>query len=236
MKKKIKWLFTIARKNDIPKEEIYRYMEENHGKDSVRKLTHEEMDDVLKFVSDSRLVTFEKQIFMLIKKGEEIGVDRDHLNNLSKKFGAHNIEELDEKGIKGLIAIVNSMEKKYYKNLPRFTVSNETTVGDSGYKEYKMAEGTWVSTPHKDGIFMSHEDYPTYKQIVDICGDPIILPNDKQTLSNVKGPMQVEVNGTELGWLNGRGIMMMYVYKGKGLGFLIKGEVIYDSGRIGNNV
>ena len=59
----IKWIFSIARKNDIAKETVYEYIKSKHSVDSIKLLSKEGLDDVLKYVSDSRLTMLEKQLY-----------------------------------------------------------------------------------------------------------------------------------------------------------------------------
>lgn len=109
---KIKWLFTIASKNKLPKEIIYEYIWEKYGKDSVRQLTAEEIDDVTDYVSQSRSLTNEKMIYLLIKKAERIGISRMSLDNMAKKRGSHNLEDMPRSGLISILVALNGIEKK----------------------------------------------------------------------------------------------------------------------------
>ena len=160
----IKWIFSIARKNDIAKETVYEYIKSKHSVDSIKLLSKEGLDDVLKYVSDSRLTMLEKQLYFLSKKAASHNISRDALNTMAKKYGAHTIEELDEKGVRGLIAIVESMYKAMVKNAPRHRINGHLSLkGEKDGFTYldgvKMADESVVVLYSDKGASIVSESY-----------------------------------------------------------------------------
>lgn len=108
----VKWLFTIASKNDIPNHVIYDYIKEKYEKTSVRALTPKEMQDTLAYVSDSRMVKNEKQIVRIIAIAKGIPLERESLDRMCSRFGGRRLEDLEEEGLRGMMKIVTSMAEK----------------------------------------------------------------------------------------------------------------------------
>lgn len=106
---KIKWIFTLAGKNNITEESLYAYIKEKHNAESMKSLTDKQLNDVMLFVSDSRMIKTEKQIYLACKIAEELGIGDDGLNSLAKRLGAPSFRDLNEKGAAGMIAILTKM-------------------------------------------------------------------------------------------------------------------------------
>lgn len=168
---KIKWIHAIANKNDIGKETWHEYMLCKHGKASVTELDDKELDDVLKYVCDSRLFTFEKQIYLIMKMAEEIGMTKHTLDTMSSKFGAHDMEELDDAGIRGMISIVSSMIDRKKREAATvnagetITIRTPETVIYSDTSYFKLR----VYTPRDGYIAIYDADYYLHdvKEIAD---------------------------------------------------------------------
>ncbi|MDP3013035.1 MAG: hypothetical protein Q8M92_02250 [Candidatus Subteraquimicrobiales bacterium] len=220
MDDKIKWLFTIANKNDIPKERIYEYMLEKHNKTSVRELTPEELKDVTLFASDARLITFEKQVYRLIKMGIDMGIDREQLNRMSKRFGALTMEELDEAGLRGFSAMLAGIEKKIDKELPVIKTDNITVIAPQGDTLLKVRDGDWKVRQHKDELEI---------HIASVTPKGLLMLADTITTKCMgdKGDVIKVLCGTnkikEMVVTAPRGNMHTYVYVGEIVGIRIAG-------------
>ncbi|MDD2297518.1 MAG: hypothetical protein PHX79_06855 [Sphaerochaetaceae bacterium] len=232
MNSKVKWLFTIANKNDVPQEIIYDYIAKHFGKDSIKKLSDTEIDDVTRYVSDSRLVKNEKQLFLIIKKAEGILVSRDHLDRLSSKFGAHNLEELDENGIRGIMSILSSLEKKFLSRLPSIEIQDNVSIfvgSKSVYCGENPIPGVWLMRPGRKGVTICPDRY--------IDADPTkIFKKDRERsrgVSDNSSPEAVKIGGKTACWASGRISLTMYTHNGRFVAVRISGKVIlgdiYDS-------
>lgn len=169
-----KWLYTIATKNDIPKSTVKEYMQRVHKKSSASDLTIEEMEDTLKYVSDSRLVKSEKQIYLIRKIAGEIGMGVPELNHLALKFGAAAMEELDEKGIRGMIAAVTSMVNKARKDAtvcpPQLILITYSENGITTITTEVPSNGRWVMyAPRSNALYIYAEEY--YQHDLDKVAD-----------------------------------------------------------------
>lgn len=129
MNEDIKWLWTIAGKNDIPKDTIYGYIEKKYQKTHITDLNKAEMDDVLAYVCDSRLVTFEKQVVRIIATAKSIPLDRESLDRMCSRFGQRRLEDLDENGLRGMMSIVTGMVEKGKKGDNSFDNQQPVQIG-----------------------------------------------------------------------------------------------------------
>jgi hypothetical protein len=228
MKDKIKWLFSIAGKNDIPKEQIYEYIK-RFGKDSIRDLTEAELDDTLMYVSDSRLVKNEKQICLIEKKAASIMVCREHLDRLSHKFGSHTLEELDESGLRGILSILATMERNFLSHLPVIEINEEMEVvcgASTILTEDRPTPGNWVARPDGNKVRVCAERYlqSSIEKIAD--------SKHTYTRTAKKDIFPVRVAGTVVCWGSGKVSITIYRYNSKAVGLVVCGKImmgdIYD--------
>lgn len=223
MNNNIKWLFTIAHENDIPKEVIYEYIQKKFNKDSVKELSESQLKDVTEYVCDSRQIKTSKQIYMINRKAEDMLMSREYLNHLATKYGAHNLEELDENGIRGIMAILSSLEKKFLAHLPRVKVTNEAniTIDDKLiYHGVDPIPGIWVMRPRRRSVTTCLDRYISNWDDISKKGQGKIIPD-----FNMMSPFMF--NNKMLCWGKGKVTVTPYMLDDKLVAITISGCITY---------
>lgn len=221
MPNKYKWIYAIAAKNDITNEAIHDYIATKHNLASLKDLNKEQVRDVMKFVSDSRMVKLEKQIYLIMKMAEEQCIDKESLDNMAKKFGSHTMEDLDEKGVRGVLAIVTSIIAKARKNA--------VCIPSMGSIKVTAADKAIFNREHSGmfRVYQSNNAINIYDADYYMHDIESIAENKTEISCRMKSPTALTVKcGTET-WemhVNKKAVITEYLYRGNPIAITVKGK------------